>query len=151
MKIGLNATCLNDRPSGARQRFVGIYGELVRRLPDAEFVVYEPADYRVGAWFKDAPNVFARRTPLPSEGRTRKLFSGLGYWNSALQSERFDFFEMFNFPIFKAPTGRNLLTIHDLRSLHDRRASLVRVAYKTFIGKQLRSTGHVITVSEAIK
>ena len=151
MKIGLNATCLNDRPSGARQRFVGIYGELVRRLPDVEFVVYEPADCRVATWFKGAPNVFARRTPLPSEGRTRKFFNGLGYWRSALQNERFDFFEMFNFPLVKAPTGSNLLTIHDLRSLHDRRVPFRHAAYKSFIGKQVRSAEHVITVSETVK
>ena len=30
MRIGLNATCFNDRPSGANQRFVGIYGALIR-------------------------------------------------------------------------------------------------------------------------
>lgn len=47
--MGLNATCLNDRPSGAKQRFAGIYGELVKRLPEAEFVVYEPLDCRVVA------------------------------------------------------------------------------------------------------
>ncbi len=80
LKIGLNATCLNDRPSGAKQRFVGIYGELVKRLPDAECVVYEPADYRVGAWFDGAPNVTARRTPLPSEGRVSKFLQGIGDW-----------------------------------------------------------------------
>ncbi len=151
MKIGLNATCFNDRPSGARQRFVGIYGELVRRLPDAEFVVYEPEDCRVGAWFKGAPNVFARRTPLPSEGRTWKLLNGLRYWRSALQNERFDLFEIFSLPVAKSPTGRNLLTIHDLRILHDRRASLRHVAYKAFIGKHLRSAEHVIAVSESVK
>ena len=31
VRVGLNATCFNDRPSGARQRFIGIYGALIRR------------------------------------------------------------------------------------------------------------------------
>ena len=51
MKVGLNATCFNDRPSGAKQRFVGIYSELIKCLPDTEFVIYEPSDCRVGSWF----------------------------------------------------------------------------------------------------
>mgnify|MGYP000529240367 CR=1 FL=1 len=151
MKIGLNATCINDRPSGARQRFVGIYGELVRRLPDAEFIVYDPVDCPVGSCFDMAQNVSVRKTPIPSEGRFRKLISGLSYWNSALQNEDFDFFERFNLPIVKVPTGRTLLTIHDIRGVYSGRGALERAAYKAFIGKSVRSADHVITVSESMK
>lgn len=151
MKIGLNATCLNDRPSGARQRFVGIYGELVRRLPDAEFVVYEPADCRVGSWFDGAPNVSARHTPLPSEGRARKFFGGFRYWHSALPREGFDLFEGFNLPLVKAPTGRTLMTIHDIRGLHPESGTLKRAAYKVVLGRSIRAADHVVTVSEAMK
>ena len=76
MRIGLNATCFNDRPSGANQRFLGIYGALVRRRPDIEFVVYEPADQRIADWFGGAPNVVARPTPIPSVGRFARLRAG---------------------------------------------------------------------------
>lgn len=151
MKIGLNATCLNDRPSGARQRFVGIYGELVRRLPDAEFVVYEPADCRVGAWFDGAPNVSARVTPIPSEGRARKLFRGHLYWRANLPNEGFDLFEGFNMPLVRSPTGRTLLTIHDVRGLHPEYGTLERVVFRTVLGRSLRAADHVVTVSEAMK
>lgn len=151
MKIGLNATCLNDRPSGARQRFVGIYGELVKRLPDVEFVVYEPEDCRVGAWFDGAPNVSARRTPLPSVGRARKYINGLRYWRTALCSEGFDFFEGFNLPLVKPPTGQTLLTIHDIRGMRAESGVMERAAYKVFFERSLRSADHVITVSEAMK
>jgi glycosyltransferase involved in cell wall biosynthesis len=151
LKIGLNATCLNDRPSGAGQRFAGIYGELVRRLPDAEFVVYEPADCRVGSWFDGAPNVSTRQTPLPSDDRARKLIGGYRYWRSALRNEGFDFFEGFNLPLVKPPTGRTLLTIHDVRRLHPDYRHLERAVYRRFLGKSLRTADHVITVSEAMK
>ena len=66
MRIGLNATAFNDRPSGARQRFVGIYGALIRQRPDWEFIIYEPTDCRVTEWFDGAPNVVARSTPIAS-------------------------------------------------------------------------------------
>lgn len=151
MKIGLNATCLNDRPSGAKQRFIGIYGELVKRLPETEFVVYEPADCKVGAWFNGAPNVSVRRTPLPSEGRLKKFFSGLSYWRSALPREKFDLFEGFNQPLVKAPTGRTLLTIHDVRRIHPDWGTLERTVYRMALERDLKAADHVITVSESMK
>ena len=151
LKIGLNATCLNDRPSGAKQRFVGVYGELVKRLPDAEFVVYEPADCRVGAWFDGAPNVTARRTPLPSEGRVSKFLQGLGYWRMELSRERFDLFEGFNQPLVRAPTGQTLLTIHDIRRMYSEYGVLERTVYKLALGNSIAHADHVITVSETMK
>jgi glycosyltransferase involved in cell wall biosynthesis len=151
LKIGLNATCINDKPTGAKQRFLGIYGELIKRLPEAEFVVYEPYDCRVGDWFNGALNVSVRRTPLPSEGRARKYVKGLGYWNSTLSRERFDIFEGLNLPLVKAPTGRTLLTIHDIRGIRPEAGILDRTAHRMVLGRSLKAADHVITVSEAIK
>ena len=151
MKIGLNATCLNDRPSGAKQRFVGIYGELVKRLPEAEFIVYEPADCRVGAWFNGAPNVTARLTPLNSEGRVGKFLLGLGYWRMALPKERFDLFEGFNQPLVRAPSGRTLLTIHDIRRMYSEYGVLEHTVYKLALRQAIDRADHVITVSQSMK
>ena len=151
MKIGLNATCLNDRPSGAKQRFVGIYGELIKRLPGSEFVIYEPSDCRVGDWFDWAPNVTIKRTPLPSDGRIQRLFNGLHYWGNALSQEEFDIFEAANLPLVRAPTGKTLLTIHDIRGMRPEFPMLERVAYKVFFERSLRAANHVVTVSEAMK
>ncbi len=151
MKIGLNATCLNARPSGAKQRFIGIYGELVKRLPDAEFVIYEPRDCRVGTWFDGALNVIVRRTPVPSEGSARKLLSGLLYWHTALAREGFDIYEGLNLPLVKVPTGLTLLTIHDIRRRGSEYGVLERAAYRVILEKSLRAADHVITVSETMK
>lgn len=151
MKIGLNATCLNERPSGAKQRFIGIYRELVKRLPEAEFVVYEPEDCRVASWLDGAPNVFARKTPLRSEGRAHRFLGGLRYWRSALSKERFDVFEGLNLPLVKSPNGRTLLTIHDIRGVGKESPILARVALKTALARALRVADHVITVSETMK
>ena len=151
MRVGLNATCFNDRPSGAKQRFVGIYSELVKRLPDSEFIVYEPADSPVGDWFDGAPNVSTRRAPVPSEGRARKFINGLRYWGSTLASEGFDIFEQFNLPLVKSPNGRTLLTIHDIRGLHPEAGALERAVFRSVVGRSLRMADHVVTVSEAMK
>jgi glycosyltransferase involved in cell wall biosynthesis len=152
LKIGLNATCLNDRPSGAKQRFVGIYGDLVKRLPNFEFVVYEPADCQVGAWFNGAPNVTARRTPLQSEGRrVTKFLQGIGYWRMSLPKERFDLFEGLNLPLIRAPSGQTLITIHDIRGMYSEYGALDQGIYKIALGSSISRADHVITVSETMK
>ena len=135
----------------ARQRFLGIYGELIKRLPEAEFVVYEPLDCRVGDWFGEAPNVSVRRSSLPSEGRARKFINGLSYWHNALHKERLDIFEGLNLPLIKAPTGRTLMTIHDIRGAQGKSGLLERMAYGVFLKRSLKSADHVITVSESMK
>lgn len=151
MKVGLNATCLNDRPSGAKQRFEGIYGALVQRLPQVEFVLYEPADCRVGDWFAGASNVSARRTPIPSEGRVGKFIHGLKYWRSGFRGESFDLFECFNQPLVKSPTGRTLTTIHDIRRVYSDWAFPERQLYTASLRHTLTAVDQVITVSETMK
>src|SRR5258708_26455484 len=118
MRVGIDATCLNNRPSGARQRFVGMFSNLVRKLPRTEFVIFEPKDCRVAEWFDSAPNLSVRRTPLPSEDRMRRYLLGRLYWRSAFAAERFDVFESLHLPLVKAPAGRTILTIHDVRELN---------------------------------
>ncbi len=152
MKIGLNATCFNNRPSGANQRFIGIYGELIKYLPNTEFILYEPKDCRVGNWFSEAPNVSIRRTPIPSEGRALKAMNGFWYWGSALRGEKFDFFEGFNMPIVKPKNGQTLLTLHDIRQMYPNGGStLDRIAFRAILSRTLRTTDHLITVSHAMK
>ncbi len=151
MKIGLNATCLNDRPSGARQRFVGIYGELFKSLPDSEFVIYEPFDCPVGSWFDENANVSFKQTPIPSEGRLQRLAGGFRYWRAELESEKFDYFEGFHLPIIKAPTGKTLLTVHDIRGLNSEYGVISRAVYKSVLNRSVGATDHVITVSETMK
>ena len=151
MKVGLNATCFNDRPSGARQRFIGIYGELFKRLKDTEFVIYEPSDCRVGSWFDGEANVSFRQTPIPSEGRIQRLTRGLLYWGAALECEKFDIFENFHLPIIKAPTGRSLLTIHDIRGINSGYGPLLQPVYKMILDRSIEAVDHVITVSETMK
>lgn len=151
MKVGLNATCLNDRPSGAKQRFVGIYRELVALAPEIEFVVYEPSDCNVASWFQGAPNVTARKTPVPSQGRLSKVLNGLGYWRAELARQRFDILEGMNLPLVTSPVGRNLLTIHDLRCLQPEAGKLERLVFKAALTRALHAADHVVTVSESMK
>ena len=151
LKIGLNVTCLNERPSGAKQRFIGVYRELVKQLPEVEFVVFEPIDCRVSLWFEGATNVSVRTSPLISEGRIKKFLGGLTYWHLALSKETFDFFECFNQPLVNSPSGRTLLTIHDVRRIHPDWSGWERLLYKFALARDLKVANHVIAVSQAVK
>ena len=151
MRIGLNATCLNDRPSGARQRFVGLYGALIRQCRTIEFIVYEPSDCAVAGWFDGAPNVTAIRTPFPSGSRWRRAIGGIRYWRRRLREDRIDLFETFNLPL--PPTGDcpAILTIHDIRStLPDQPWPQRRLA-RAIHRSALRRAKAVLTVSETMR
>jgi glycosyltransferase involved in cell wall biosynthesis len=151
MRVGLNATCLNDRPSGAKQRFAGIYGALFSRLSDVDFVIFEPQDCRVAAWFDGFPNVSARVTSVPSEGRLGKFTAGVSYWPNAFSRERLDIFEGFHLPLTRSSNGKTMLTIHDVRGLHSDNGIIDRAVFGTVLRRSLQMADHVITVSEAMR
>jgi len=150
MKVGLNGTCFNQRPSGAKQRFLGIYSKLFEIMPDDEFVIYEPIDCRVGDWF-NLPNVKSIKTPIPSEGRLKKYFFGMNYWQTSLLKEKFDIFESFNQPIIKAPDGRTIQTIHDIRSISVSKSQIVNLFSKYTHSRSIQKADHVLTVSRAMR
>jgi len=151
MRVGINATCINNRPSGARQRFLGIFSELIKRLPGTEFVFFEPEDCAVASLLGEATNVSARRTPLSSTSRFQRFSRGLRYWPSVLAAEHFDLFESLHMPIVKAPTGQTLLTIHDVRGLHSGAGFLERQLFRRALQHSLRLADHVVTVSEQVR
>lgn len=151
MRVGLNATCFNDRPSGARQRFEGIYGALIRRRPDIEFVIYEPADCHVAHWFGNAPNVRAVATPLPSVGRLKRAAQGLAYWHSRLRRDGLQLFEMFHLPLYRAPHCPTIQTIHDVRDVAESEPLPRRMLAKAVIARALRKADTVVTVSDTMK
>lgn len=149
--MGLNATCLNDRPSGAKQRFLGIYGALFQRLPAVEFVVFEPRDCPVASWFSGLPNVSARPTPVPSFGRLRKLAAGVGYWRQAFASASLDIYEAMHLPLVRPARGKAVLTIHDVRGLYPDSPTLHRVMFTIALRSALQRSDHVVTVSAAMR
>ena len=143
MRIGMNATCFNERPSGATQRFRGIYGALFAQCPDIEFYLYEPSDCRVSAWFAGMPNVVAVPTPIPSCGRFTRIIRGSTYWRRAFVRDRLDLLHNFHLPVVQAPCP-TVVTIHDVRSAG-------RGIYGAVIRRSMQRAGCVITVSETMR
>lgn len=150
LRIGLNATCFTERPSGANQRFRYLLGALIRLRPDWHFIIYEPRDVRVAAWFAPCPNVEARVTPLPAEGRIARLAAGVGYWRRALRADRLDLFESFHLPAVIAPDCPTLLTIHDLRPVRPDATWAERLVARPVLHHALRRTRLTLAVSDTV-
>lgn len=151
MRVGINATSLNDRPSGARQRFVGLYGALFRSRPDNDYIIYEPRDCRVASWFADLPNVSGVATRLPSAGRWSRFMGGIGLWRRLLANDRLDCFEALHLPLIAAPDCPTILTIHDARPVLADVPRVRRAIYGRILRGALRRADAVITVSDAMR
>lgn len=149
--MGLNGTCLNDRPSGTKQRFLGIYGSLFKLLPDVEFVIFEPRDCHVTGWFPNDANVSSRQTSLPSAGRAEKFLSGLNYWSRAFAREEFDVFEAMHMPLVRPAQGKTILTIHDIRGMSRENNVAKRALFATVLRDALKRADHVVTVSNTMR
>ena len=150
MRIGLNATCFNDRPSGALQRFIGIYGEVFKLMPDSTFYIFEPSDFKLDIFFTESNNIIFVPTPIPSQGRIRKLLKGLNFWPSTLNKYDLDIFECFNLPLVTS-SSISLATIHDIRGLKNSLFSLNYWVAKITHYHLFRNINRVITVSDTMR
>ena len=151
MLIGLNATCFSDRPSGAKQRFIGVYRQLFKRMKSHQFVVFESADCDVSSWFDNPENVNFVRTPISDGSRLSRYLQGLRYWRSLQGHFKFDVFEAFHLPQVPSHSRQKFLTIHDVRGLVPGNGGVGRWVYKTVLDRSVNSSDHVITVSRTMQ
>lgn len=150
MKIGINATCFDNRPSGANQRFYGIYNELFKLMPDTEFVVFCPTNSNIRDWF-NYPNIRFYQTPISSSRRIYKMFQSHFFWKSVLQKENFDYFESFNLPLVEISNTITFQTIHDIRSVSLENSSLKKIVSRYFHSSAIKRANTIITVSDTMK
>jgi len=115
--IGINATCLTTRSSGATQRFRGLYNELFQRMSDVNFIVHQPKDCNFEEWFPESKNVTFIKTALTSEKRIARTFLGLHYWRSQIKEHNIKVFDPPFFPVLQSNGIRKLATIHDIRNI----------------------------------
>ena len=102
-------------------------------------------------WFSGIPNIQVRVTPIPSEGIVGKFVHSSFFWTRTLASEKFDLFESFHLPLVKPPTGKSILTVHDIRRLHDNWNWPERFAFRYAFDSAVKNADLVVTVSESMK
>lgn len=120
-------------------------------MPEVEFIVFEPADCRMADWFSGLSNVHTRATPIPSEGRWRKLLYSSLFWRKMFRQQSFDLFEGSHLPLPKVTSGKTILTVHDVRGLHPDSAWHSRAALRLALTRAITNADMIVTVSEAMK
>lgn len=150
MKIGINATCISNRPSGANQRFSGIYNELFRMMPESEFIIYHSIDCDLTSWF-EYPNIKYIKTPIYSEGGLNKFFYHLTFWHKEFRDQHFDFFESFNLPIIQSNKCKTFQTIHDIRSISIPESNIYKFLSYCVHSQAAKKAHKIITVSDTMK
>ena len=151
LRVGLNATCFNKRSSGAKQRFVGIYLNLIKRMPNSIFVIYEPSNYNMHKYFDNYKNILIKKTPINSESHFSKIITGYFFWTKELKKEKFDIFEFFNLPHFYVSNCKTLMTIHDIRGMHNEYNYFGTLFYKFILSNSIKNADKIITVSQFMK
>ncbi len=148
MHIGLNATCFDNRSSGATQRFKGIYEPFFELRQSDDFTVFQSKNCDMSKWFSRHPNVRFISTPLSSNDRWRRLINGYKYWNYSVGNENFDLFEGYHLP-FTGPRGARsrILTVHDIRGMTFEKEFI----YSEIFKRSIKACDRIITVSHAMK
>ena len=152
MKIGINATSLNDRPSGAKNRFIGIYNDLFKQMHIHNFVIYQSRDCDVASWFKGFENVSFKTVPCKSTSRVSRFLAHYTFWRGELKSAKFDLLESLHQPIIKNTfsSGATISTIYDVRGAREG-SWIKRLFYSLIIKSTLRNSDAIITISKTIR
>lgn len=152
MKIAINATSLNDRPSGAKNRFVGIYNVMFKQMHMHDFVIYQSRDCDMASWFTGCVNVSLKSVPCKSTSRMSRFLAYFTFWRSELKSSKFDLLESLHQPIIKNnfSSGATIATIYDVRGSREGNW-IKRLFYSLIIKSTIRNSDAIITISETIK
>lgn len=148
LEVVVDGTALTTEPSGARTRFLGLYGAVAARCGLRLTAVLR----RGGAGLEEEldPRIGVKRIFRPPPPALR-LFGPLHPAASAARRTRADLFVAETLPLPPEPGRPTLLTLHDLRFLH---ASLTprhrRVFASRLLARNMRRAAAVVTVSQSI-
>jgi len=151
LRVGLNGACFTNLPSGANQRFLGIYGQLAILAPQIHFTIYTLPGSVLPQQFPRLDNVELVEVPIAGQNRLTRYFQGCFIWENYLKEGQLSIFEQFHLPLVKLPQGSTILTIHDIRALVSKHNPFARAIGQMVFSKAIQEANHIITVSHAMK
>ena len=151
MKYLLDISCLDTYSSGAKQRVLTLYSELIKANRDSKFLVIYTSFTNIKKIFK-YPNVSFKKNPFSQEKYLKKIVSILFlFFFMKLRLKKIDVVEFFTLPFFKIKNSKIIITIHDLRKIYFSQFFLNKLLLKFFYKYFLFKTNKIIVVSKAIK
>ena len=151
MKIGLNATCFNSRPSGAKQRFFGIYSRLIKKLKRHEFFIFHSNEYNIKKEFGRFTNARYVKIDIPVNNSFKKNIIYFYKFRKVISNYNLDIIEIFNLPFFIPKDLQYLITIHDIRNNYFEYSGIKSIFGKIILKFFLKRSYRIITVSNAMK
>lgn len=152
MKYILDVTCLDEYSSGAKQRFVSLYSNLIIQNKKNYFFIMHSKQFKHVKKIFNFPNVKFITIPITQENYLIKLISVIYiFFYIKLKFRKIEAVEYFTLPFFKINNGKNIFTIHDLRKIYFSNFFLNKLAFKIFFKFFLKKANKIIVVSNAIK
>lgn len=151
MMYVFDISCLDTYASGAKQRFLGLYSELIKKNKNKNFLIIYTSFTEVRRYF-NYPNVTFKKNKFNQDNYIKKIFSILYiYFFTLLNSKKIRSIEFFTLPFLKIKKCYNIFTIHDLRRIYFSESIFIKFLYKFFFSFFLRSADNIIVVSHSIK
>ena len=151
MKYILDISCLDNYSSGAKQRFLSLYKELIKTNKNKSFLLIYSNFSNIKKNF-NYPNVFFIKNPFSQENYIKKIISIIYlFFYTKYKLRKIKAIEYFTLPFFKIKNCKVIFTIHDLRKIYFLNFFISKFILKFFYKMFLKKTDNIIVVSKAIK
>tara|TARA_A100001015_G_C14899687_1_gene675916 strand:+ start:174 stop:746 length:573 start_codon:yes stop_codon:yes gene_type:complete len=151
MRYILDVSTLDNSASGAKQRFLSLYTELIKRNKKKKFLIIYTSFINVKKYFNFS-NVTFKKNKFGQDTYLKKIISTIYiYFFILVNSKKIKSVEYFTLPFLKIKKCKVFFTIHDLRRIKFSNILLKKFAYKIFFKFFLKRADNIIVVSETIK
>ncbi len=151
MKYILDISCLDTYSSGAKQRILSLYSELIKTNKKKKFVIFYTSFEKIKD-FLNFPNVHFVKNPINQNNYFKKLLSVIYVFIYIhLKFKKVKTIENFTLPFFNVKNIFSICTIHDLRRIHFSNFFLSKLAFKAFFYHFLNKSKNIIVVSKSVK
>ena len=147
----LDISTLDKYSSGAKQRFLSIYSNLIKSDSKKNFLIIYTTYNDVIEKF-NFPNVKFIKNPISQEHYFKKLISIVYlHFFIIFKIKKIKSIEYFTLPFFKINKCKTIFTIHDLRKIYFSNFFLNKLFLKLFFKFFLNKANDIIVVSKSIK
>ena len=152
MNYILDVSTLDSNFSGAKQRFINLYVELIKANKDKHFFIIHTKDYKEVKNIFKFKNVSFVSNPISQVNYFTKLLSVIYiFFYIKIKIKNLDAVEYFTLPFFKTSNCKNIFTIHDLRKIYFSSFFVNKIAFKFFFKFFLKKVDKIIVVSNSMK
>tara|TARA_B100000787_G_scaffold114955_1_gene85724 strand:+ start:1128 stop:2240 length:1113 start_codon:yes stop_codon:yes gene_type:complete len=151
MKYVLDISTLDALSSGAKQRFLNLYSELIKLNKKKDFVIIYTKFNEVRKIF-NYQNVNFIKNPFSQEKYLKKIISTVFlFFYIRIKFKKIKTIEYFTLPFFKIQNCKTIFTIHDLRRIYFSTFFLNRFFLTLFFKFFLKKADNIVVVSKAVK